>query len=76
MLKITLNAGLAGCTQTQRRTVKALGLGKFGSCAFHADSPTIRGMVTKVNHLITVVTEEQGSKKTDKKEEKKTAAKK
>ena len=54
MLKITLNAGLVGCTERQRRVVRALGLGKFGSCAFHADSPTIRGMVTKVSHLLRV----------------------
>jgi large subunit ribosomal protein L30 len=54
MLKITLNAGLVGTTDRQRRVVRALGLGKFGSCAFHADSPTIRGMITKVGHLLSV----------------------
>ncbi len=54
MLKITLNSGLVGTKETQRRVVRALGLGKFGSCAFHADSPTIRGMLKKVAHLITV----------------------
>ena len=54
MLKITLKAGLVGTTEKQRRVVRALGLGKYGSCAFHADSPTIRGMITKVNHLLCV----------------------
>lgn len=62
MLKITLSAGMVGTKQTQRRVVRALGLGKFGSHVFHADSPTIRGMVRKVNHLVTVTTEEQGAK--------------
>ena len=54
MLKITLTAGLAGKMDTQRKVVRALGLGKFSSSVVHADSPTIRGMVRKVSHLVTV----------------------
>lgn len=54
MLKVTLKAGLVGTTEKQRRVVRALGLRKFGSCAFHADSPTIRGMINKVAHLLCV----------------------
>jgi large subunit ribosomal protein L30 len=54
MLKITLKAGMVGTTEKQRRVVRALGLGKYGSCVFHADSPTIRGMITKVTHLLCV----------------------
>ncbi len=54
MLKITLKAGMVGTTEKQRRVVRGLGLGKFGSCVFHADSPTIRGMITKVTHLLCV----------------------
>jgi large subunit ribosomal protein L30 len=66
MLKITLNAGLVGTTETQRKVVRALGLGKFGSSAFHADSPTIRGMIAKVNHLLCVQEAEgQGKHRTD-----------
>jgi large subunit ribosomal protein L30 len=53
MLKITLTAGLVGKMETQRKVVRALGLGKYGSTAVHADSPTIRGMVRKVSHLVT-----------------------
>lgn len=63
MLKITLNAGLVGTTEKQRRIVRALGLGKFGSCAFHANSPTIRGMVNKVSHLVCVKEAEGQGKK-------------
>ncbi len=55
MLKIRLTKGLVGKTQTQRKVVSALGLGKFGSTVEHADSPTIRGMIRKVSHLVTVV---------------------
>lgn len=54
MLKITLRKGLVGCTERQRKVVRALGLGKFGSCVFHADSATIRGMINKVQHLVSV----------------------
>lgn len=64
MLKITLSAGLVGTRQTQRRVIRALGLGKYGSQVFHADSPTIRGMVRKVAHLVTVT--EDNSTKSDK----------
>lgn len=63
MLKITLSAGLVGTKQTQKRVIRALGLGKFGSQVFHADSPTIRGMVRKVAHLVTVT--EGGSKESE-----------
>ena len=66
MLKITLNAGLVGTTEKQRRVVRALGLGKFGSCAFHADSPTIRGMIARISHLLRVTEAEgQGKNCTD-----------
>ena len=62
MLKIRLTKGLVGKTQTQRKVVAALGLGKFGSTVEHADSPTIRGMIRKVSHLVTVVPQEGDDK--------------
>ena len=54
MIKITLTQGLVGKTETQRKVVQALGLGKFGSSRVHADTPVIRGMIKKVSHLVTV----------------------
>lgn len=54
MLKITLTQGLIGKKDTQRRVVKALGLGKFGSEVVRVDTPVIRGMIDKVSHLVTV----------------------
>ena len=63
MLKITLKAGLVGTTEKQRKVVRALGLGKYGSCAFHADSPTSRGMITKVSHMICVKADETPAEK-------------
>lgn len=71
MLKITLNSGLVGTTETQRKVVRALGLGRFGSCVFHADSPTIRGMITKINHLLCVTEAEGQGKKCGESAEKK-----
>jgi len=60
MLKITLTRGMVGKKETQKKVVQALGLGKYGSSVVHADSPTIRGMVTKVSHLVKVETVEGG----------------
>ncbi len=53
-VKITLSAGLVGKQEMHRKVVRALGLGKFGSSVEHVDSPTIRGMINKVRHLVTV----------------------
>jgi large subunit ribosomal protein L30 len=54
MLKITLTRGLVAKTETQKKVVRALGLRKFGSSVEHADSPTIRGMINKISHLVSV----------------------
>lgn len=53
-LKITLVRSLIGRQQDQRATVKALGLGKVNSAVVQDDSPAIRGMVRKVEHLVSV----------------------
>lgn len=54
MLRIRLKKSVIGYNKKQRATVKALGLGRIGSSAVHADSDTIRGMVRKVEHLLAV----------------------
>ncbi len=53
-LKITLTRSLIGRPEDQRATVKALGLGKTNSSVIQSDSPAIRGMVRKVEHLVSV----------------------
>lgn len=58
-VKITLSAGMVGKQEMHRKVVRALGLGKFGSSVVHVDSPTIRGMITKVRHLVTVCPAEE-----------------
>lgn len=53
-LKITLTRSVIGASETQRKVVKALGLGKTNSTVVRPDNASIRGMVTKINHLVTV----------------------
>ena len=43
-----------GHGQDQRRTVRALGLRRLHHEVEHEDSPTIRGMVHKVRHMVHV----------------------
>jgi large subunit ribosomal protein L30 len=53
-LKITQIRSVIGQTGRHERTLRALGLGKIGRSAEHADSPQLRGMLRQVNHLVTV----------------------
>lgn len=53
-LKITLRKSTIGCLQKQIDTVKALGLHKIRQEVIHDDTPTIRGMIFRVKHLVTV----------------------
>ena len=52
--KITLKKSMAGQSKDQIATVKALGLKKIGSTVEHEDTPSIRGMIKKVEHLVSV----------------------
>ncbi|NLN83310.1 MAG: 50S ribosomal protein L30 [Firmicutes bacterium] len=53
-LKITLFRGFAGKTKKQRAIARALGLRKREQVVIHQDSPTIRGMVNKIPHMLIV----------------------
>ena len=53
-IKITLTRSVIGRPQDQRATVKALGLKKTNSSVIQEDNAVIRGMVHKVEHLVTV----------------------
>lgn len=53
-LKITLVKSTIGRPETQRATVRALGLHKTNSTVMQEDNPQIRGMVNKVAHLLKV----------------------
>ena len=38
----------------QKRTIRALGLHKLGQTVEHGDTPSVRGMISKVHHLVAV----------------------
>ena len=51
-VQITLVRSLLGYPQRQRKTVWALGLRKMHQMVEVADTVAVRGMVTKVSHLL------------------------
>ncbi len=53
-IKITLVRSVAGTLPNQRKTVKALGLGKMHSSVVHTATPSLMGMVKVVAHLVKV----------------------
>jgi large subunit ribosomal protein L30 len=53
-LKITWTKSGIGRPENQRRIIKALGLRRLHHTVTHQDSPTIRGMVNKVSHMVKV----------------------
>ncbi|MDP8907890.1 MAG: 50S ribosomal protein L30 [Chloroflexota bacterium] len=53
-LRITLVRSTIGRSGDQERTVRALGLRRLHHTVERPDQPSIRGMVRKVSHLITV----------------------
>ena len=53
-LRIRLDRSLIGSEQNQRRTIRALGLRRLHQSVEREDTPTLRGMLHKVRHLITV----------------------
>lgn len=53
-LRIRLAGSPIGCSEQQKRTVRALGLRRLNQTVEQADTPVIRGMVAKVQHLLEV----------------------
>lgn len=53
-LKITLVKSTIGCLVNQKRTVEALNLNKIGVSRVYEDTPSLRGMLDKVAHLVKV----------------------
>jgi len=53
-LRITQVKSTIRRPEPQKRTIQALGLGKIGRTVEHDATPQIRGMVTKIKHLVTV----------------------
>ncbi|MGI6109275.1 MAG: 50S ribosomal protein L30 [Eubacteriaceae bacterium] len=57
-LEITLKRSTIGRNEHQRKIVKSLGLNKVGQTVEHYDSPTIRGMVKKIDFMLDVKEQE------------------
>ncbi len=53
-LRITYTKSAIGYSQDQKDTIRSLGLRKLNSTALHNDTPSIRGMAFKVQHLVKV----------------------
>lgn len=51
-LKITQVRSVIGHPQPQKLTIKALGLRRIRHQVIKNDTPHIRGMIAKVNHLV------------------------
>lgn len=51
-LKVTQTRSYIGHPQGIRRTLKGLGLGRIGKTVTVANTPSFRGMVKKVIHLV------------------------
>ena len=58
-IKVTLVKGLAGSTERQRLSVKGLGLKRRHHTVEVEDTPSVRGMINKVSHLVHVEEEEE-----------------
>lgn len=53
-LKITLRKSPIGFPKNQKATTRSLGLSRMNQTVNHPDSPSVRGMVNKVRHLVQV----------------------
>ncbi len=53
-LKITLVRSATGFEKSQGDTVKALGLRKLHKTVILKDIPSVRGMIKKISHLVSV----------------------
>jgi len=53
-LRITWNKSGIGYAEDQKRTIRALGLRRLNQTVEHEDTPSIRGMIMKVRHLLVI----------------------
>jgi large subunit ribosomal protein L30 len=54
IVHITLVRSAIGYSKRHKATVRALGLRRLHQTVEHVDSPTLRGMIYKVAHLVVV----------------------
>jgi len=54
IVRITLVRSAIGYSKEHKATVRALGFHRLHQTVEHLDTPTLRGMLYKVNHLVVV----------------------
>ncbi|WP_298647697.1 50S ribosomal protein L30 [uncultured Proteiniphilum sp.] len=54
-IKVKQTKSRIGAPKDQKKTLDALGLTKMNRVVEHEDTPSIRGLVRKVQHLVTIV---------------------
>jgi large subunit ribosomal protein L30 len=54
MLRVTWTKSAIGYAANQKRTIAALGLRRLHQVVEHPDTPSVRGMVATVRHLVKV----------------------
>ena len=59
ILRVTRVRSPIGYPEPQKRTARALGLRRMHQTVDHEDSPSVRGMITKIVHLVRIEDEEQ-----------------
>ena len=57
VVRVTLVKSPIGYSERHKETIRALGLRRMHQTVEHVDSPTLRGMLYKVGHLVEVVEE-------------------
>lgn len=53
-LKVTLIKSGIGYKEDQKATLRSLGFHRLNQSIIHDDSPSVRGMIQKVRHLVKV----------------------
>ena len=53
-VQITWRKSAIGYNQTQKDTIRKLGFRRLNQTLVHEDTPAIRGMIDKVQHLVEV----------------------
>ena len=61
-LRITWKKSDIGYVKEQKRTLRALGFHRLNETVVHEDSPSIRGMIAKIGHLVEIEIVNDGSK--------------
>jgi large subunit ribosomal protein L30 len=54
-LTVKLVRSIAGTRESHRATVRGLGLRKLNSTSTLEDTPSVRGMITKVQYLVQII---------------------